>query len=40
MFEILHFVKYIYDNSKMMVSKNNGCYFEVLRVSSNVDYIR
>ena len=28
------------DNSKMVVSKNNECHFEVLRVNSNVDYVQ
>ena len=38
-FKILHFVKFFYDNSKIVVSKNNECHFEVLRVSNNVDCV-
>ena len=36
---ILHFVKFFYDYSIIVVSKNNECYFEVVLVSSNVDYV-
>ena len=37
-FEILHFVKFlmIYE---IGVSKNSECHFEVLRVSSYVEYV-
>ena len=27
------------DNLKIVVSKNNECYFEVLHISNNVDYV-